>query len=98
MTAIIFDDIQLVRRRARTGDPGTSKDAARRSLEFSATHAGRVMTALYDGPKGADQIALATGLTVEQVCRRLPDLADQALAKPTGQEIGGFRVWMAVKP
>ncbi len=95
-TPIVFDDISVVRRRARKGDPETSKAAAVKSTEFSATHAGRVMTCLYSGPKGADAISRETGLTVVQVCRRLPDLQARQLAEPTGDQVNGFRVWRAI--
>ena len=83
---------------ARDTDPATSKAAARRAARFQASHAGRILEALRVHPMTAKEIAAHTKLSIEQVCRRLPELADARVMTVGGQplERDGFRVWMAV--
>jgi predicted HTH transcriptional regulator len=97
---VIFDNITLVR--ARRTDPQTSKTAARNAERFAASHAGRIMEALKQGPRTAHGLAAMTGLSVVQVDRRLPELARDGLAAVLTDElgnavvVGGYRVWKAV--
>jgi len=88
--------------RARKRDPETSHVAASKAARFSESHAGRIHIALTQGPATAHELAERTGLTVEKVCRRLPELAEIKLArvvmllgKPVTRD--GFRVWEAVR-
>jgi predicted transcriptional regulator len=96
-TALHFDDIQPVR--ARRSDPATSHAAARNADKFAASHAGRILEALKEGPRTAHGLAAMTGLTVVQVDRRLPEMARAGLCAVmqdgTGADVvvGGFRVW-----
>ena len=99
----LINDIGIIKLRVRAQDPVTSVAAAERSLKFSATHKGRIMAALEDaGTATAHEIGLAAGLSVEQVDRRLPELARDNLAEVL--RIGdadvtrdGFRVWRLKK-
>ena len=96
-------DIDTIKLRVRAQDPVTSVAAAERSLKFSTTHKGRILSALEDaGAATAHEIGLAAGLSVEQVDRRLPELARDNLAEVL--RIGdadvtrdGFRVWRLKK-
>lgn len=76
--------------KARRRDPVTSHKAAERAKAFAPTHAQRIHAELLEGPMTADEIACATGLTVVQVCRRLPEIAG---IRPMPLERNGFRVW-----
>ena len=84
--------------RARQTDPATSHVAARNAARFAETHKGRILEALKEGPRTASGIAAMTGLTVEQVDRRLCELERaelvEYLATECGQSVsvGGFRV------
>ena len=90
--------------RARKTDPATSHAAAARAGEFAAGHASRILAALQDnGPSTADEIAHATGLTVVQVDRRLPEMQRSGIAAPTGETRLSAsrvpqRVWKALLP
>lgn len=96
-------DIDTIKLRVRAQDPVTSVAAAERSLKFSATHKGRILAALEEaGAATAHEISLASGLSVVQVDRRLPELARDDLAEVL--RIGdsdvtrdGFRVWRLKK-
>ena len=98
---MFFDDIQVVRRSRRT-DPDTSKQAAQNSTRFANSHKARILEALKEGPRTASGIAAMTGLTVEQVDRRLCELERaeliEYLATECGQSVsvGGYRVLRAV--
>jgi predicted Rossmann fold nucleotide-binding protein DprA/Smf involved in DNA uptake len=98
---MFLDDIKPAQRALRT-DPSTSKAAARNAEQFAASHAGRILAALKEGPRTAHGLAAMTGLTVEQCCRRLPELQSKNLAQPMTAEdgsevtVGGFRVWRKV--
>lgn len=98
---MFLTDIQPVR--ARKTDPSTSHTAAKNAERFAATHAGRIMAELRKGVATAHRLAELTGLSVEQCCRRLPELQKANLAEPMSHEdgaevvVGGFRVWRAVK-
>lgn len=83
--------------KARRRDPSTSHAAAKAAERFQASHAGRIREALLEQPMTANEIAFATGLTVVQVCRRLPEIEGVRVMTIGGQalERDGFRVWMA---
>lgn len=66
--------------RARRTDPHTSKDAAASASGVASRHRVACLICLrfygHNGMTG-HEIAAKTGLTVEQVCRRLPELHEQ---------------------
>lgn len=93
--------------RARRTDPSTSHAAAAKAEKFRVSHAQRILSCLESlgGGDGmtAEQIARSTGLTVVQVDRRLPELAQAGKARVVqidGKDwvLGGFRVWEAASP
>lgn len=83
----------------RAHDPLTSVMAAERAHEFAGSHCDRIQAALARHEcMTAAEIARATGLTVVQVDRRLPELERggvAAVVQLNGQDLirGGFRVW-----
>lgn len=83
--------------RARSTDPETSHKAARRADHFASTHAGRILEALRISPMTAGEISQHTGLSVEQVCRRLPEITGVRVVQQGGVDLerDGYRVWMA---
>lgn len=99
MSDMTIADLEEVKYRVRAHDPITSVEAAEESLKFSKTQAGRILGALRAlGTAGADQLAEATGMTVVQVDRRLPDLKRAQLAhvlQLNGEDVrrDGYRVW-----
>jgi len=92
-------NIELIERpRARRRDPATSHEAAKRADRFAKSHAGRILAVFQscaDFTYTADELARHTGLSVEQVCRRLPEIAEVEVVRENGQDRaeGGFRVW-----
>lgn len=96
---MFLTDIQPVR--ARKTDPSTSHTAARNAERFAATHAGRIMEALKEGPRTAAGLAAMTGLSIVQVDRRLPELRTAGMAEVMTADgadvvVNGYRVWRAV--
>lgn len=93
--------IEMIERpRARRRDPATSHDAAKRAERFARTHAGRILDAFKndlhpDEWWSAADLARSSGLTVEQVCRRLPEIAALQVVTYNGQEVtkDGYRMW-----
>lgn len=83
--------------KARRTDARTSHAAAKRAERFQASHAGRVLAALRIHPMTAKEISSHTGLSVEQVCRRLPEISGVSVMTVGGHplERNNFRVWMA---
>ncbi len=83
--------------RARNTDPNTSRAAAKRAERFATSHAGRILEALRVQPMTAREISAHTGLSVEQVCRRLPEITGASVVTRGGLplERDGYRVWMA---
>ena len=81
--------------RARSTDPQTSKDAAARAERFAGTHAWKILMCLHEGWGTAQTIGQQVGLTVEQVCRRLPEIKDIEPATMHGKPatLNGFRLW-----
>lgn len=87
---------------ARRTDPATSHQAAARAARFAESHAGRILSALQDGPATAHNLSERTGLTVVQIDRRLPELAAAGKARvmmwgPLPVTLDGFRVWEAAQ-
>lgn len=83
----------------RAHDPLTSVMAAERAQEFAGSHCDRIKAALtrHDCMTAAE-IARATGLTVVQVDRRLPELERSGIASVVqfqGEDLirGSYRVW-----
>lgn len=94
--------ISFVETRARRTDPETSKAAARRSSQFSTSHAGRILLALQlHGMRSPKELEQLIGLSVVQIDRRLPELAAMGLARVVKLDDGtdmvraGCRVWSA---
>ena len=87
----------FTRTHCRKTDPSTSQKAAERARSFSGGHCLKILSE-FDPGVGltANELARYTGLTVEQVCRRLPDLEAANELRPTGQERDGFRVWVLI--
>lgn len=82
--------LTLEQPRARRRDPVTSHKAAERAKTFAPSHAQRIVAVLRNGDFTAAEIADESGLTVVQVCRRLPEISE---AKPLNEERQGYRVW-----
>ena len=86
----------------RAQDPMSSVMAAERALGFAGTHRERILAVLREGDgMTAHEIADATGLTVVQVDRRLPELRQAGMARVCTKDDAdviraGFRVWEAV--
>ncbi len=85
---------------SRTHDPKTSKDAAKAFTKPKrVSHAQAILKAIEEnGAMGADGISRKTGLTVVQIDRRLPELAEDGhleVQKLMGLEVvhNGYRVW-----
>ena len=96
---MFLDDIQPVR--ARKSDPVTSHTAARNADRFANGHKVRIMESLQQGPRTAAGLAAMTGLSVEQCCRRLPELQKANLAEVMHDGgvdvvVNGYRVWRAL--
>lgn len=84
--------------RARRTDPTTSHQAAARAAYFADSHKDRIAKAMrwlasMNQPATADRIATASGLTVVQIDRRLPEMERADLVEVYGEPIGGFRCW-----
>lgn len=84
--------------RARTTDPSTSHAAAVSANAFAPTHSQRICAALKEGTKTALEIERATGLTVVQIDRRLPELQRAnkvCVVQINGCDVirDGYRVW-----
>lgn len=99
----LLTDLHEARFRVRAHDPVTSVEAAERSLLFSGSQAARIHSALQRlGSATAHEIGTATGLTVVQVDRRLPELMREGLTEVlqlNGEDVrrDGYRVWRALK-
>lgn len=84
----------------RASDPLTSVMAAEKSVLFSGKQKERIMASIPPASSmTAKDISLATGLSVEQVCRRLPELQIQWMLSVVKDVCGddlmvdGYRVW-----
>ena len=91
--------------RSRRSDPVTSKTAAARVPSFAGGHYARILSALERITNAtAKEIADQAGLTVEQVCRRLPELERAGKVRFLPDTMGdvpivraGFRVWSLIR-
>ena len=85
----------------RASDPISSVIAGERTALFAGKHNERILASLEIGPQTAKGISICTGLTVEQVCRRLPELQAShrvgVVMIKDDQEwiLDGYRVWEA---
>ena len=84
---------------ARTVDPDTSHEAARRAAAFAPSHKARILAEVVRRPAGASWIAHALGLEVGQVNKRLADLKADGAAFTSGSIDSRSgrreRVWVA---
>lgn len=71
--------LDFARVHARRTDPATSKSAAASMLESATAQRERIYWSLLRAGRAlnADEIAQREAMTMEQVCRRLPELADK---------------------
>lgn len=72
---------------ARRDDPATSKAAAARSEEFKGDHSKRIVKALSAGPAGKTEIGSRSGLTEQQVARRMHELLRTGAVERTGRAV-----------
>lgn len=70
---------------ARNTDPDTSHEAAN-SIDFRNKHF-KVILYVLTNPMGKDGIAKLSGLSGEQVCRRLTEMERLKLVRPTGKKV-----------
>lgn len=85
---------------ARSTDPGTSQEAAESAVKSGLVvdQCELIWAALaWKGPQCANELATNTGLLPHQIMKRLSDLGRKQLAAPTGDKIGGQRVWAAME-
>lgn len=86
----------------RASDPLSSVLAAEAAIKFAGNHCDRILSALANGRQAtAHELQSATGLTVVQIDRRLPDLQKACKAQVVqrgGMDLmrGNARVWEAV--
>lgn len=86
----------------RATDPLSSVMAAEAAINFAGKHCERILTALKAaGQATPHEMQDATGLTVVQIDRRLPDLQKAGKARvvqANGDDLtrNGYRVWEAV--
>lgn len=86
----------------RANDPMSSLSAEARSARFVGKHNSRILAALHDEKSlTAGEMVQFTGMSVEQICRRLPELERSGLTKVVQFEEAdllrnGYRVWEAV--
>lgn len=74
--------------RARSTDPETSHLAAAAARELARQHSTLILMCLNrHGPLGKDGISRHTGIDGVAVCRRLPELERDGLARPTGNNV-----------
>jgi predicted Rossmann fold nucleotide-binding protein DprA/Smf involved in DNA uptake len=83
--------------RARNGDALTSHEAAERAKAFAQDHRASILGVMWR-PMTADAVARVTGLSIEQVCRRLPEMEREGTVRLTGNTVKGangsnFREW-----
>lgn len=83
----------------RATDPLSSVMAAESTPQFAGGHCDRILSALkQEGASTAHELQEATGLTVVQIDRRLPELLKSGKARVVqfeGADLirGGARVW-----
>ena len=81
----LYPEPPLFAASARRTDPPTSHAAAKRAPV--SEHCRRILDALAAGPAGQSGIAQRTGLTVQQVSRRLKKLRVDGKIERTGREV-----------
>lgn len=87
---------------ARATDPITSIIAGERAAKFAGGHYAKIFDSLAGGATlTAGEIAAACSMSVEQVCRRLPEMqraAMVAVLQHEGHDLvrNGYRVWQAL--
>lgn len=69
---------------ARRGDPATSHAAGVAAREFAGDHERRILESLVHGPGNKDEIAERTGLSEQQVIRRIHTLVRRGKVTDTG--------------
>lgn len=73
---------------ARRSDPQTSHAAARAvTPRMKHVHEGLILVALECGPAGKTKLGYLTGLTDQQVIRRMATLEREGLVVRTGREV-----------
>ena len=77
-------DLPLFAAAARRGDPATSHAAGVAAREFSGEHERRILEALAAGPGTKDELAARSGLTEQQVIRRIHALVRRGKVSDTG--------------
>jgi predicted Rossmann fold nucleotide-binding protein DprA/Smf involved in DNA uptake len=77
-------DLPLFAAASRRGDPATSHAAGVAAREFSGEHERRILEALTAGPGTKDEIAARSGLTEQQVIRRIHGLVRRGRVSDTG--------------
>lgn len=87
---------------ARATDHATSHVAATKAARFIWNHETAILGALWR-PMIASELAKLTAMSVEQVCRRLPELEKAGKVRLTGAERpnaggNGMREWERVLP
>ena len=86
----------------RANDPITSVMAGERATRFAGGHYERILDALRDEKAlTAGEISQITGMSVELVCRRVPELEREGLTRVVqfeGNDLvrNGYRVWEVV--
>ena len=81
---------------ARSSDPDTSKRAAVRMRGHPCRSHWVAIHGCMWRPMTGKEIAKLTGLTFEQVARRLPEMQTRGEVRPTGNERDGAREWERV--
>ena len=81
-----LDDLPLFAA-CRRNDPITSRLAARMAGGLVADHHRRILDALAAGPAGKTEIGGRSGLTEQQVARRMHELARGGLVLATGKTV-----------
>lgn len=87
--------------RARSVDPQTSKDAAKRVTEFSARMYKRIAEALKEGEGTYEELADRMNADLGQLSKRLPEMQRFGIVELTGETRPGSsgrqqRVWRLV--
>lgn len=80
-------ELDFARTHARRTDPQTSKDAAASMPMSAEAQLERIYWSIMRAgePLTADEIARREGMTMEHVCRRLPELEAEGRAEPTDE-------------
>jgi hypothetical protein len=99
----LLDDPTAANKRARRKDPDTSKAAAAQAESLAADHQAKILgSLLVQGDGTIYEIGARTGLDHVAVARRLPELQELGVARPTGEKRLGpngrqCRVWRGLR-